>query len=400
MKILQVSPSLPVDVCTQATCLSQHGYLHRLFTSTAINGNGIAGRMVGRWMSRREVHVGADRLRPIYSADIRQRLTRLCGGTPVVSADERFDRVDRTASRSVDDHLDAVLCREDAAIHTFRRAAECGVLRLYDLPTAHFRATRRLMLDELERFPELEPVLAMGDEYSAARNARKSTELGLADRILCPSEYVRRSLVEAGYADERVRVIPFGCDPDGAQPAGVMRANVVLSVGRISVRKGSHRLLEAWKRIGAYRTHTLRLVGEIDLPQSYLGRFAGMYEHIGTLPRHRLMREYAAAKFCVFNHMSEGMAVVIPEALSAGTPVIATRNSGAEEIVTSGEEGLLIDYGDDGGLAEAIATLLESPGRLAFMGERAKARARARTWSDYAAEFIGWLESASPAAAA
>lgn len=344
-------------------------------------------------MDRREVHIERDRLKSIYSSDIRQRITRLCGGSSVVSADERFERVDQAASRRVGAHLDAVLCREDAAEHTFGRAAECGVMRLYDLPIAHFELSRQLLRAELEAFPELETAIAMDDEYGAERLARKSRELELAEHVLCPSDFVRRSLLAAGCDGDKIRVIPFGCAVDRGPAAFAKRENVVLSVGQISVRKGSHRLLEVWARLGAHRTHTLRFIGEMRLPKQYLRKFHGVFEHVAPMPREALVREYASAKFCVFNSMSEGMAIVIAEALSAGTPVIASRNSGAEEIVAGNEEGVLVDYGDDEALAHAIASLLESPQRLTRMSGHASARARSRTWQTYSIEFADWLES-------
>lgn len=396
MKILQVSPSLPIDVCAQASCLSDHGYLERLYTSTATTGRGLGRTLARRWMGRREVRIERDRLESIYSSDVRQRLTRLGGGSSVVCADKRFERVDRAASRNIGPHLDAVICREDAAEHTFRRAAECGVLRLYDLPITHFDLSRRLLRAELDAFPELETAIAMDDEYGAERLARKCRELELAEHILCPSTFVRRSLLDAGYDGEKIRVIPFGCASNREPVSFAKRENVVLSVGQISVRKGSHRVLEAWARLGAHRTHTLRFIGEMRLPKQYVRKFDGLFEHVAPMPRAALAREYAAAKFCVFNSMFEGMAIVIPEALSAGTPVIASRNSGADEIVASNEEGILVEYGDDEALTDAIASLLESPRRLERMSERASTKARSRTWETYTSEFIGWLESVVP----
>ena len=129
------------------------------------------------------------------------------------------------------------------------------------------------------------------------------------------------------------------------------------------------------------------------LPSSYLAGFKGLYEHVNSMPRKDLVEQYATAKVFVANAMSEGMAIVIPEALSAGTPVIASRNSGAEEIVTDNEEGLLVDYGDDEALAESIDRLLTSPDLLRHMSERAKEKARSRTWDDYSLEFTKWIES-------
>ena len=64
--------------------------------------------------------------------------------------------------------------------------------------------------------------------------------------------------------------------------------------------------------MGAHRTHTLKLIGDMRLPDSYLAQFRGLYQHVPSLPRASLVREYAAASVFVSNSMSEGMSIVIP----------------------------------------------------------------------------------------
>lgn len=393
MRVLQVSPALPVDVCHQAVSLSHRGWLEYLFTSTASNGRDLKGRFLNHWLGRREVRIKSNELRAIVASDVRQKLRLLTGRSQVESADERFSSVDIAASRHVDDELDAVICREDAALRTFQRACERKVLRIYDLPTAHYELTRRLMSDEIECFPELEADLAPSIEYAENRILHKDRELDLADWILCPSHFVKRSLLSGGYSEKSIHVLPFACEPRWLECSSRKRGNVVLAVGQISVRKGVHRLLKVWKEIGAYRTHTLRLIGDMRLPSEYISKYKGCYEHMHPLPRKELIHQYAAAKMFVSNPMSEGMSIVITEALSAGTPVVASRNSGAEEIITDNEEGVLVEYGDDDALAESIERLLMSPNLLSTMSEKAKDKARVHTWDGYSQKFIEWLEA-------
>lgn len=396
MRILHVSPSLPVDVCTQAVSLSNNGWLAHLYTSTAINGKDLKGWLLNRWLGRREVQIRGDELRAIYTSDVHQRLRLLAGRSPTESMDERFKRVDYAASRQVSGELDAVLCREDAARHTFEQARDCDLIRIYDLPIAHFGFTRDLMEKEVEYFPELEHSICITDEFAADRISNKERELSLANHILCPSQFVKRSLLAGGYGGKSVQVLPFACERGWLEGSSEKRTNVVLGVGQISVRKGVHRLLRVWKQMGAYRSHTLRLIGDMRLPKNYLKQFKGLYEHVPSLPRNELIRQYAMARMLVLNSMSEGMAIVIPEALSLGTPVIASRNSGAEEMITDNEEGILVEYGDDENLAKSLERLLMSEDLLGHMSEKAKARARSRTWGAYSREFIQWIDSVVP----
>lgn len=393
MQILHVSPVLPTDVCAQTMALANHGWLRELYTSTAISDRGGMGRLLNRWMDRRRIGIASKKLHSVVLSDYSEKWRLLAGRSRIEAADARFKSVDLAASRGVGRTTDAVYCREDAAYHTFRRAREAGAMRIYDLPTAHFGVTRDLMKVEVECFPELADGFSMSEEYSPQRLARKQCELESADDIICPSQFVKRSLMAAGVAAHRIHVLPFACDPHWLQQSPAKRGNTVLFVGQISARKGVHRLLRAWKSLGAHRTHRLRLVGNMRLPEAYLNEFKGLYDHIPALPRTKLFRQYASAKLFVANFMSEGMAVVIPEALSAGTPVIASRNSGGEEIISDNEDGLLVAYGDDDALATAIDGLLSSPEQLAYMSDKAVKKARSRTWDGYALGFIECMQS-------
>jgi glycosyltransferase involved in cell wall biosynthesis len=54
----------------------------------------------------------------------------------------------------------------------------------------------------------------------------------------------------------------------------------------------------------------------------------------------------------------EGFPIVLLEAMAAGCPVVATRTSGAESIITHGVDGLLAEVGDAQGLTNHVTRLL------------------------------------------
>ena len=59
------------------------------------------------------------------------------------------------------------------------------------------------------------------------------------------------------------------------------------------------------------------------------------------------------------------------EALAAGTPVVASRSGALPEIVTHGQDGLLIAPGDSLALAEAVASIVDHPDVLRSMEQAA-----------------------------
>src|SRR5262249_25648718 len=75
---------------------------------------------------------------------------------------------------------------------------------------------------------------------------------------------------------------------------------------------------------------------------------------LGALPRDGVLELFAAADAAVLTPAWEDFPHLAVEALAVGTPVIATDVGGVGEIVTDGENGLLVPPGDAGVFADAV----------------------------------------------
>jgi glycosyltransferase involved in cell wall biosynthesis/O-antigen ligase len=94
-------------------------------------------------------------------------------------------------------------------------------------------------------------------------------------------------------------------------------------------------------------------------------RFLGFRDDLGAL--------YSAADAFVLSSRSEGLPLVVLEAMMAGLPVIATRVGGVPHAVQDGGE--LVDPARPDQLGQAMRRLLETPHRAEAMGLRASQRA-------------------------
>tara|TARA_R110002126_G_scaffold6119_8_gene32226 strand:+ start:1754 stop:2920 length:1167 start_codon:yes stop_codon:yes gene_type:complete len=83
-----------------------------------------------------------------------------------------------------------------------------------------------------------------------------------------------------------------------------------------------------------------------------------------------------ATVFCLAS-TEESFGLSSLEAMSCGTPVVATRVGGVCEVVEDGKSGLLVDVNDRQGYAQALRTLLTDPDRAQQLGKNARARAEA-----------------------
>jgi glycosyltransferase involved in cell wall biosynthesis len=86
-------------------------------------------------------------------------------------------------------------------------------------------------------------------------------------------------------------------------------------------------------------------------------------------------RLYAAFDIAVQASDSEGLPNVVLEAAVAGLPIVATAVGGTGEIVSSGEDGLLVPKGDRNAMGAAIRRLLDDGGLRGRLGSAARVRA-------------------------
>jgi len=74
----------------------------------------------------------------------------------------------------------------------------------------------------------------------------------------------------------------------------------------------------------------------------------------------------------VLTSLWEGLPRVVPQAMAAGIPVVATQVDGSPETVRNGVNGYLLLPGDIRGMAEQIAYLIKNPEKARAMGEKGK----------------------------
>ena len=83
------------------------------------------------------------------------------------------------------------------------------------------------------------------------------------------------------------------------------------------------------------------------------------------------------ADLVVNSSYTEGLPVVVLEALAAGVPVVATAVGGTPEVIEDGVQGFLVPAGDPGALARRIEEALANEERRQLMGMRGRQRVQA-----------------------
>lgn len=210
---------------------------------------------------------------------------------------------------------------------------------------------------------------------------RRVEEYEKADGILLPSEFVRRSFLQRGFPEEKLIKLPYRpriFSPGSRIPSQPKRGAPfrILYIGSVQPRKGVRYLIEAFSSL-AIRNKELWIVGAVSNPSGLEGlRIPKGVFFQGVLRGDELAHAYASSDVFCLPSLEEGMALVIGEALSFGLPVVTTPNSGAEDLITPGREGMIVPIRDVEGLSGIFKRMVDEPQWLDELAGNALSKGR------------------------
>ena len=118
----------------------------------------------------------------------------------------------------------------------------------------------------------------------------------------------------------------------------------IIYTGSICIRKGLIYLLKAFTELNLKNTELL-LIGEIENKfLKILNKFKNndSIKILKSMNQSELYKYYNSSNIFVTSSIEDGLSMVQLQAMSCGLPLICTKNSGGEEIVTDGYDGFII----------------------------------------------------------
>ena len=223
------------------------------------------------------------------------------------------------------------------------------------------------------------------DEFYDAPGYYLSQKIAGASFICCIGYYARSQLMKLSPPEhwDRFEISPLGVDPALFTPRPFRTAPhpfEVICVGRLTPAKGQAILLDAIAQLrSAGRDVRLRFVGDGPdrpmLERITAARALGdavVFE--GSVNQDRIRELYAAADVFALASFAEGIPVVLMEAMAMTIPCVTTFITGIPELIRDGQDGLLVAPSDAGGLAAAIARLMDDGEVRQRLGEAGRAR--------------------------
>jgi alpha-maltose-1-phosphate synthase len=160
----------------------------------------------------------------------------------------------------------------------------------------------------------------------------------------------------------------------------------VVFVGGLSVRKGIRYLLDAFQQLQC-KNKRLTLVGTV-LPEMEATinalRHNPRIQVRGHVPQEKLKEILSASHALVLPSVEDGLGLVQVQALACGCPVIATQNTGAQDVFTDGKEGFIVPIRDAAAIAERLQRLADDPELSTTMSQAAVQRVKSISgWDRY-----------------
>ncbi|MCW2841855.1 MAG: glycosyl transferase family 1 [Aeromicrobium sp.] len=187
----------------------------------------------------------------------------------------------------------------------------------------------------------------------------------------------------------RMRVVPLGVDTDVFAPSETRVPGRIVAIASADrPLKGVVHLLEALAKVRTEHDVHLQLVSHLEPGGATERRIAelgiGDAVHVvNGLSDDELAALLASAEIMCVPSLYEGFSLPTIEAMSCGTPVVASRAGALPEVV--GDCAVLVEPGDPEALASAIRDLLESPAERARLGDAGRRRALDRySWTSVA----------------
>lgn len=293
-----------------------------------------------------------------------------------------MDLFDRHVAKNIRD-CDVFSGLSGSALKTGRVVKARGGIYICDRGSTHIRIQNKILKEEHQRW---------GMVYNAIDPRTiesEEAEYALADAITVPSGFVYQTFIESGISPEKLHLIPYGVNLEKFKKVSEPPSSRfdILFVGGGSLRKGVPDLLNAYAKfkhplksltmVGSFSSEFIQCLGKLDLLSNDINI-------TGHMPQDKLKKIMSRSHVMVLPSVEEGLAMVQAQAMACGCPVIATKNTGAENLYVDGREGFIVPIRRPDIIAEKLQYLADCPEIRERMSILALAKVREmRGWATY-----------------
>jgi glycosyltransferase involved in cell wall biosynthesis len=198
------------------------------------------------------------------------------------------------------------------------------------------------------------------------------------DEVICHSNFTAKNVRK--FYNVNPKVMLLGTDITKFCPKNIPKSNCILTLGDTKIRRADLLLKAAAKLSTKRKDFKIWIVGskgKLDCELKNLTKKFNLVEQVeffGKVSDEKLVELYSQALVVTHLVKEAPFGLIVTESMSCGTPVIAWKPGGPEEIIVHDETGFLIEENDEKNLIRYIEKFLDSPELSNKMGLKARNR--------------------------
>jgi len=283
-----------------------------------------------------------------------------------------------------------VIALSSAGLHSGRKMHSLGGKYICDRGSSHIVFQNEILMEEYERW---------GLKWKGIDQRiidKELQEYEQADYITIPSEFAKQTFIKSGVIASKIVKIPYGARLDRFKKISDPEKNVfsVLWVGAVNLRKGFMYALEAFQKF-EYVNKEFVVIGSMSPEIKSILNTRHLEDIIfkGTVPNDELIHHYNKANVFVFPSIEDGFGMVMAEAMACGCPVIATTNTGAQDLITDGLDGFVVPVRNEKTILEGFQKFVDNPNLRTEMSKNALVKVQSLGgWNNYGDNYSSLIE--------
>lgn len=210
-----------------------------------------------------------------------------------------------------------------------------------------------------------------------------------AERIITPSVFNKNYIIkETGCAEEKIEIVRATIRAEkfsNKSPGNGARGEIkIIAIGRLVEKKGFEYLIRAMRSVVKENSSVfLNIIGDGNQKKELMELSENMnlsrcVNFLGSRSNEECVQELSSSDIAVLpcvvakNGDLDVCPLTLQEAMAMGIPVVSTTVGSIPELITDGEEGLLVPERDESALAKAITKLIDNPILGQEMGKKGR----------------------------
>jgi len=308
----------------------------------------------------------------------------------VLTHKQIFIDVDNFTANYINSNVTHVYNFQKCALKTFLKAKQKKIKCIYELPTVYWKEHYNIIKNEIKKKPKFKKSLLEGGFYpNIAEQKLLDKELSLADLIITPSRYVKKTLKLYNGNLAKIKVIPYGFP----KPLPINKKNwfdgkrkiKILYVGNFNQNKGISYLVDVISELDTNKIE-VEIIGRGPL-EGYLKKNLPFAKFFGPLSNEQILKKMKENDIFISPTLFEGFGLTLSEAMSQGLVVMTTKKTFLGDLKKK-NIFIEIDIENIEKIVSNINGLIRNPTELKKIAVNGLRYAKSNSWTKYKKKII------------